>query len=126
MAYLVDTDIMVDLTRNNQAAIEYMDSLRDGWSVSAITSLELIAGARNQRETAEIDLILSAYPSISPGEEIARRAYYLMKTYARSHGLRTFDSLIAATALEEGLTLATKNRKHFHMIGGLKLDVPGY
>jgi predicted nucleic acid-binding protein len=49
-----------------------------------------------------------------------------MKTYARSHGLRTFDSLIAATALEEGLTLATKNRKHFHMIGGLKLDVPDY
>jgi predicted nucleic acid-binding protein len=126
MAYLVDTDVMVDLTRNNQAAIEYVDRLRGRWSISTITSLELIAGARNQRETAEIDLILSAYPSVPPSEEIARRAYYLMKTYARSHGLRTFDSLIAATALEEGLTLATKNRKHFHMIGGLKLDVPDY
>jgi predicted nucleic acid-binding protein len=36
------------------------------------------------------------------------------------------DSLIAATALEEGLTLASKNRKHFHMIGDLKLEVPNY
>ena len=49
-----------------------------------------------------------------------------MKTYARGHGLQTLDSLIAATALEEGLTLATKNRKHFQMIGDLKLEVPNY
>ena len=49
-----------------------------------------------------------------------------MKTYARSHGLQTLDSLIGATALEEGLTLATKNRKHFQMIGDLKLEVPSY
>jgi len=48
-----------------------------------------------------------------------------MKTYARSHGLRALDSLIAATALEDLLTLATKNRKHSQMIGDLKLEVPG-
>ena len=49
-----------------------------------------------------------------------------MKTYARSHGLQPLDSLIAATALEDLLTLATKNRKHFQMIGDLKLEVPNY
>ena len=49
-----------------------------------------------------------------------------MKSCARSHGLQALDSLIAATALEEGLTLATKNRKHFQMIGDLKLEVPNY
>jgi predicted nucleic acid-binding protein len=49
-----------------------------------------------------------------------------MKSYARAHGLQALDSLIAATALEEGLTLATKNRKHFQMIGDLKLEVPNY
>jgi predicted nucleic acid-binding protein len=49
-----------------------------------------------------------------------------MKTYARSHGLGALDSLIAATALEEGLTLATKNRKHFVMIRELDLAVPKY
>jgi predicted nucleic acid-binding protein len=40
--------------------------------------------------------------------------------------LDILDALIAATALEEGLTLATKNRKHFRMIGELKLEVPNY
>jgi predicted nucleic acid-binding protein len=49
-----------------------------------------------------------------------------MKTHAKSAGLQTLDSLIAASALEDGLTLATKNRKHFQMIGDLKLEVPNY
>jgi predicted nucleic acid-binding protein len=49
-----------------------------------------------------------------------------MKTYARAHGLHTLDALIAATALEDGLTLATRNRKHFQMICELKLEAPGY
>jgi predicted nucleic acid-binding protein len=44
----------------------------------------------------------------------------------RADGLRTFDSLIAATAMENGFTLVTKNRKHFAMIADLQLRVPDY
>ena len=40
----------------------------------------------------------------------------------RNHGLYVFDSLVAATAIEEGLKLVTKNRRHFGMIEGLSLD----
>jgi CheY-like chemotaxis protein len=40
--------------------------------------------------------------------------------------LRTFDALIAATAIDTGLTLVSKNRKHFQMIGELDLEVPDY
>ena len=32
----------------------------------------------------------------------------------------------AATALEEGFTLVSKNRKHFQMISELGLEVPKY
>jgi len=126
MAYLVDTNIIVDVTRGGSGAADYLDSLGGDWSISMITCLELLAGARTQRETADLDLVLSGYRAIPPSEDIARRAYYLVKTYARSHGLDAFDALIAATALEEGLTLATKNRKHFQMVGDLKLEVPNY
>ena len=45
MPYLVDTDVLIDLTRNNQGAIEYIDSLRNDWSISTISGLELIVGA---------------------------------------------------------------------------------
>jgi predicted nucleic acid-binding protein len=125
-SYLVDSDIMVDLTRGSIGAADYLDSLADAWLISMITCLELLAGARTQRETTDIDLVLSGYRAIPPNEDITRRAYYLMKTYAHSHGLHTMDALIAATALEDGLTLATKNRKHFQMISDLRLEVPKY
>jgi len=117
---------MVDLTRGSTAAADYLDSLGDAWSISMITCLELLAGARTQRETADLDLVLSGCRAIPANEDIARRAYYLMKTYARSHGLHTLDAVIGATALEDGLTLATKNRKHFQVIEGLDLKVPSY
>jgi hypothetical protein len=126
MPYLVDTNLVVDVIRGSAEAADYLDSLADAWSISMITCLELLAGARTQRETADLDLVLSGYRAVPPNEDIARRAYYLIKTYARSHGLDILDALIAATALEEGLTLATKNRKHFRMIGELKLEVPNY
>ena len=126
MAYLVDSDIIVDLTRGSSAAGDYLDGLANAWSISMVTSLELLAGARTQRETTDLDILLSGFRAIAPNEDITRRAYYLMKTYSRSHGLRTLDALIAATALEQGLTLASKNRKHFQMIGGLDMEVPSY
>jgi predicted nucleic acid-binding protein len=63
-----------------------------------------------KRETADLDLVLSGYRAIPPNEDIARRAYYLIKTYARSHGLDALDALIAATAFEEGLARHQKSQ----------------
>lgn len=102
MAYLVDTNILVDITRGSAAAADYLDGLASAWSISAITCLELLAGARTQRETTDLDLVLSGYRAIPPNEDIGRRAYYLMKSYARSHGLQALDSLIARDCSRRG------------------------
>jgi predicted nucleic acid-binding protein len=58
--------------------------------------------------------------------EITGLAYDLLKRHAKSDGLRTFDALIAATAIVEGFTLVSRNRKHFHIIADLALEVPVY
>ena len=126
MPYLVDSDVLVDLTRGSTGAADYLDGLSEAWSISMITCLELLAGARTQRETADLDLVLRGYQTIPPDAEVAHRAYALMMTFARSHGLHALDALIAATAIENGFTLVSKNRKHFQMISELKLEVPGY
>jgi tRNA(fMet)-specific endonuclease VapC len=126
MPYLVDTDALVDVSRTNAAAIAYVDDLRGDWALSAITALELISGARNQREVSQIDRLISVYEMTAVNEAIGRRAYDLLKIYARSNGLRTFDSLIAATAIEQRRTLVTRNRKHFEMISQLAIAVPAY
>jgi len=86
--------------------------------------LELIVGARNKKEVNQIDQLIAAYSAIPLTAEIGNSSYGLLREFAKSHGLRVFDSLIAATAIEENLTLVTKNKKHFQMIGNLKLEIP--
>jgi predicted nucleic acid-binding protein len=98
MPYLLDSDVLIDVSRGKQTAREYLDALPEGWAISRFSALELIVGARDD----------------------------LLKRYAKSHGLHVFDSLIAATAIEEGLTLVTRNRRNFGMIEGLSLLVPEY
>ena len=125
MAYLIDTDVMIDVSRENPNAASYLDSLSD-LAISIVTAQELIVGARNKRDVAGIDSLLSAYPVMHIDANIGRLAYGLLKRYARSDGLRTFDSLIAATAIERDCALVGGNRKHFAMIDGLRLKAPRY
>ena len=126
MPYLVDTDVLIDVSRNNEAAINFLDQLDDSWSVSIITALELVVGARNKKEVSEIDQLVESYSAIPLTAEIGDMSYSLLRRFAKSHGLRVFDSLIAATALEDDLTLVTRNKKHFQMIGTLKLLIPDF
>jgi len=126
MPYLIDTDVLIDISRGKQAARGYADALPEGWAISQVSALELFVGARDQRDLANIDTFLSAYLIVPLRDSTGKRAYDLLKLYAKPHGLHVFDSLVAATAIEEGLTLVTKNRKHFGVVRGLRPEVPGY
>jgi len=124
MPYLIDSDILIDVSRGKESARDYLDSLPTGWGISHISALELIVGARDKSDLAQLDLFLGAYVILPLREAIGFRAYELVKSYAKSHGLHVFDALIAATAIEEGLILVTKNRKYFATIDRLMLEVP--
>jgi predicted nucleic acid-binding protein len=126
MPYLIDTDVLIDASRNVPGAIDFLDNLDDSWSISIITALELVVGARNKKEVTQIDQLVAVYSAIPLTTEIGNSSYGLLKQFAKSHGLRVFDSLIAATAIEENLTLLSKNKKHFKMISNLKLEIPSY
>jgi predicted nucleic acid-binding protein len=126
MAFLIDSNVLIDVSRGNATAIKYVDALTEPWVLSQVTALELIVGARDKRDVAVIDDFLSLYSMVPLSDRIGKRAYGLLKVYAKSHGLHVFDSLIAATAIENGFTLLTLNRKHYQMIDGLRIQVPDY
>jgi predicted nucleic acid-binding protein len=107
-------------------AIEYVDRFAEPWAISSVTALELIVGARDKRDLVVIDGFLSLYTVVPLSETIAAGAYRLLKTYATSHGLHVFDSLVAATAIDKALTSITLNRKHYQIIEGLQLQIPDY
>ena len=126
MAYLIDTDVLIDVTKGKEAAMNYLDRLPEDWSISVVTAMELVAGARDRREIGKIDEFLEAIPMVALSPGVGTKAYELLKGYAKSHGLRIFDAIIAAAAIEGGKTLVTRNQKHFRMIPDLKLDIPEY
>ena len=126
MPFLIDSNVLIDVSRGNAAAIKYVDGLPEPWAMSQVTAMELIVGARDKRELATIDSFLSQYPVVPLSDSIGAQAYRLLKMYAKSHGLHVFDSLLAATAVEKALTFVTLNRKHYQMIEGLVLEVPDY
>jgi predicted nucleic acid-binding protein len=124
--FLIDSNVLIDVSRGKPAAIKFLDGLQEPWALSQVTAMELIVGARDKREVAPIDDFLAANSVIPLSDSIGMRAYQLLKTYAKSHGLHVFDSLIAATAIEKTLTLVTLSRKHYQMIEGLLVEVPDY
>ena len=124
-SHLIDTDVMIDVSRGNADTASYLDSLSDA-AISIITAQELIVAARDKRDAAGIESLVATYSMVHIDAAIGLRAYELLKRYAKSDGLRTFDSLIAATAMERGFVLVSRNRKHFVMIDGLRIEVPQY
>jgi len=63
MVSLIDTDVMIDLSRENANAANCIDSLTDP-VISIITAHELIVGAIDKRDIAGIDSLVSAYQII--------------------------------------------------------------
>jgi predicted nucleic acid-binding protein len=58
MVSLIDTDVMIDLSRGNAEAAGYVDALSDP-AISIITAQELVVGARDKRDLHAIDSAVS-------------------------------------------------------------------
>jgi predicted nucleic acid-binding protein len=111
---LVDTDVFVDHLRG--ARQFFADDFRILYSV--VTRCELFAGRQADERT--IDTLLAAFDEIAVDRTIAEAAGRLR----RNSNLRTPDALIAATALEYGARLVTRNERDFQGIPGLQVFSP--
>jgi predicted nucleic acid-binding protein len=124
---LLDTTVLIDLSRGNGAAAEYVDSERATGTalfISVISAMELVAGCRNNEETAQIKKLVAEFSLLHLAPAASVTAYKLMLLFNRSHGLTIPDALIAATAVTNDLELASDNARHFAMIPDLRLERP--
>lgn len=121
---LIDSDVLVWMTRGHAGAVQRLAQLLP-WQLSAVTYIELVQGCRSKTEMAQIKkgLIMSQANILPVTPGITDKAMALIDSHALANGLQLGDALIAATALEHGLTLLTGNRKHFAKLPGLSLEV---
>jgi predicted nucleic acid-binding protein len=121
---IFDTDIIIWMQRGNEAAAEWIDSAEVRY-ISIQSYMELIQNADNKRRLREIRDFISEFNfTILPlTERIGHRASIYVEEYSLSNGIQAGDAIIAATAKENNLTLASANAKHFKPIKDLDLKV---
>jgi predicted nucleic acid-binding protein len=116
--YLPDTNVLVDALNGKRGRRELLrDFVLRGNRLACcdITVAEIYAGMR-PHEAARTDRLLESLAWYDSSRKIARRAGRLRFEWAlQGITLALTDTLLAATALEYGLTLITHNRKHFPM-----------
>ncbi len=111
---LVDTDVFVDHLRG--AARLWTG--RDRLAYSVITRAELFAGDAEQESA--VAAILAPFRELPVDRAVAEAAGRMR----RRSGVRLPDALIAATALQAGIPLLTRNRRDFERIPRLRLRTP--
>ena len=125
-AALIDSDVLIDAARGHLEARAFLNDQNRAFRVqiSTISAMELIVGCRNKIELSQTKRFLEPVRILPVDPNISDKAYDLIQEFTLSHGLMIPDALIAATALENGLTLMTKNTRHFQMIPKLEVVRP--
>jgi predicted nucleic acid-binding protein len=116
-ALLLDTCVLIDCLRDRTAAVEFVGRITPKPLVSVVTVAELETGARTPAEALGIERLLDKMEVCDVDLAIARLAGRFCRDYQRSHGVEIPDALIAATADLHGARLATRNVRHFPMLG---------
>lgn len=121
---LLDTDVLIWFMRGHEGAATQLKQVPLPWQISAVTYIELIQGCRDKQELIRLKKGLASYGTgILPiTNQISERATQLIEELALSSGMQLADALIAATAIEHGLTLLSGNEKHFRAVSELLLQ----
>ncbi len=118
MKLLLDTTVLIDALRGREDRRRLLAELVEsgyGLAISAMNVGEVYAGMRAD-EAVRTDAFLSSLECYPVTRGVAQKAAALKSAWAvRGRTLTLADMIVAATALEHGLTLMTDNRKDFPM-----------
>lgn len=117
--YLLDTDILIDIQRGHEPAVDWFTALADLPLISGFTVMELIQDAPSSQHVQKALKLVSPFSIVWPAEADCHRALGNFATYHLSHGLGLLDALIAACAVGRSATLCTFNVKHYAAVPGL-------
>ena len=114
---LFDSDIIIDILKNNIHIIEFIKKLKSENSYffySPVSKAEVYSGAFIN-EIDNIDLFFNQFSCIHITDSIGKQAGLFLNKYRLSDNISLGDSLIAATAYYYDLYLLTQNIRHYPM-----------
>lgn len=120
---MIDTDVLIWYMRGNSKANKVIEKL-NGFFISVITYMELVQGMRNKRELTLLRSALRKWNAkvLYINEDISAKAMFLVEQHYLRNSLVIADTLIASTAISNGVKLLTGNTKHYKIIKNIELE----
>ncbi len=117
----IDSDILIGVLRKDLKAKSFIGSINGELCTTSINSFEIWLGRKDLQQTDEL---LSSCTVFYLDEKSARRAADIQRELQKTGNTIEFrDLFIAAIAIENGLALATFNKKHFERLSGFGLKM---
>jgi hypothetical protein len=122
----IDTDVMVDVLRRYEPAVQRLDSLgSEVMGLPGLAAMELLQGCRDREEEQLVEAILRPYKLYWPSSDDCARAFFEdLSSHHLSRGLGILDALIAETTVGCAAQLATFNKKHYGVVDALQTIQP--
>lgn len=127
MSYLIDTDRVASYLNGRPDAIELLSTLRhQGLAISLITYGEIYDGIYASSDPRAREVVFLQFlrrVEVLPLTRTIMKRFAQLRGQLRRQGLLIPDAdlLIAATALTHGLSLVSRNLRHFQRIPGLAI-----
>jgi len=123
---LLDTDVLIDCLRGLPAADAWLRESADQiFAIPGVVAMELIVGCRDDKaDLQRTQAFISHFDVIWAEAPEIKRAFDLLVAYRLQFGVSIPDCIVAAIALERGMTLYTFNLKHYRMFPGLEVREP--
>lgn len=121
---VLDSDIIIDHFRISSPVFNQLLGMavdnKAKIYLPGVVFTELNSGqdSKDNLKLKEIEELLEIFVFITADKNICQKAGFLIRD---NHGLDLADALVAATALSLNAKLATRNKKDFKDIRGLKL-----
>lgn len=126
---LLDTDILSAIMRREPTAIAHAQqylSVHSQFTISIITRYEILRGLKAKNALAQLARfeVLCASTQVLPLSDaiIVRAADIYADLHKRGRIIGDADILIAATAIEHDLILATNNENHHDRVAGIIIE----
>lgn len=120
--FLPDTNVFSRIFKGDLAVTQYVENLDA--AIDTTIYIECIQGSKSNQEKRIIEKYLQKFPLFPITPQGSAIAINLIRNYSNSYGLLLPDALIAATALENDLTVVTYNVSDFRFIKDLKWHKP--
>jgi predicted nucleic acid-binding protein len=120
VSLVFDTSVLIDILRNDQAALDYVRGVSEVPTCSEVTRIEVLRGLRSAERIGAEQLFRTIH-WVPVDEPLARRAGELGRRWSRHRpAISLADLAVAATTEQVDAELATTNVRHFPMFEGLQ------